>query len=178
MITVRPGVAVRAPWHDCRPESVGTAVGMTVTSPAARQVAALAAVTGAGALVVGRIAAARRTREDLSRWRVVTVQRDPGDVGTDGSVPGPLAELRGVEVKVDAAPGDRGTELRARYSPKAKPGDRAEAVRRLRSALREAKQVLEAGEVLRPDGPSTTRRTATNAALRWATRNGRGEGRL
>lgn len=48
----------------------------------------------------------------------------------------------------------------------------------IRAALREAKQLLETGEVLHPDSPPTTQTTAVNKPLQMATRQGRREGRL
>jgi hypothetical protein len=48
----------------------------------------------------------------------------------------------------------------------------------LRAALRQARQLLETGEILRPDTPPTTRRTLRNLPLELATRRARGEGRL
>jgi len=48
----------------------------------------------------------------------------------------------------------------------------------LRAALRQSKQLLETGEVLRPDEPPTTRRTLWNLPLELATRRAGGEGRL
>lgn len=158
-----------------------TSSGAATRDQASRDAAAGAAVmgaalaTGVGAIVV-RLRRAAARHEDATRWRVVTVLRDGADVGAGGSWPAPLADIDGLEIATSPAPGDRGTELRARYAVKPK-GEPTEAVRRLRTALREAKSLLEVGEVLLPDVP-TTRPTSTNAALRWATANGRGEGRL
>jgi hypothetical protein len=81
------------------------------------------------------------------RWRAVTVLRSPDDVRVD-DLPAPLAALGSrVEVRVTPAPGDKGTELAARY--RVTPSE--EEVGRLRAALREAKQLLETGVVLRMD---------------------------
>ncbi|WNV75112.1 hypothetical protein [Geodermatophilus sp. DSM 44513] len=79
------------------------------------------------------------------RWRAVTVLADPGRLA---ELPAPLAVLGDrVETRVTPAPGDKGTELAARY-----PGGASdEEVGRLRQALREAKQLVEVGEVLRMD---------------------------
>jgi hypothetical protein len=58
-------------------------------------------------------------------------------------------------------------------------GSRHRASRqRLRAALRQARQLLETGEVLNPDEPPTTRRTLRSLPLELATRRARGEGRL
>ena len=81
------------------------------------------------------------------RWRAVTVLRAPSDVDP-AHLPAPLAALGSlVEVRVTPAPGDKGTELAARY--RATPSE--EEVGRLRAALRASKQLLETGEVLRMD---------------------------
>jgi len=48
----------------------------------------------------------------------------------------------------------------------------------VRRALREAKCLLETGEILGPDQPPTTRRTLFNRPLELATRHGREEGLL
>ena len=64
------------------------------------------------------------------------------------------------------APGDRGAELAARY--RGTPSE--DEVGRLRAALREAKALLEVGEVLRVDPQPHGRRAATlqGAALEGA----------
>ena len=81
------------------------------------------------------------------RWRAVTVLCSPADVRVD-DLPAPLAALGSlVEVRVTPAPGDKGTEIAARY--RATPSD--EELGRLRAALRASKQLLETGEVLRMD---------------------------
>jgi hypothetical protein len=86
----------------------------------------------------------------------------------DGQIPGPLARLGDlVEVEVVAAPGNKGSELRARVrSPKA--GESAvgrligqDSRQQVRSALREAKQLIETGEVLRVDPVPHGKRTPT-----------------
>ncbi|MGY1746810.1 hypothetical protein [Blastococcus sp. SYSU D00695] len=81
------------------------------------------------------------------RWRAVTVLRPAADLPLDG-LPAPLAALGDrVEVRVTPAPGDKGTELAARWRGPASE----EELGRLREALRAAKQLLETGEVLRMD---------------------------
>ena len=97
---------------------------------------------------------------------VVTIDRAPAEVAPGGRLPEPIAQLGdGVEVTVRPAPGGRGTELAARLRRDEPDGlagltarlsgeDRRGAVR---SALRQAKQLAETGEVLSPDRPATTR---------------------
>ncbi|MCZ7379096.1 hypothetical protein O3438_29795 [Micromonospora sp. WMMC250] len=94
-----------------------------------------------------------------ARWEVVTVDRPPEQVLPDGRWPEPLHRLGGaIEVRVRPAPGDRGTELAARPLAGGPPpvglaahlvgDDPALLVRR---TLRQVKQRVEAGEVLRAD---------------------------
>jgi hypothetical protein len=138
------------------------------------------AAVGAAAAVAARTLIDRRTNsshDDLHRWRVVTVQRELGEVAVD--VPEPLAALGdAVEVQTAPAPGDRGTELRARWRDGAETPAGEDPVRRLRLALRESKQLLEVGWVLEPDRNTTNEATALNAPLRKAIKVARGEGLL
>ncbi|CCH20528.1 hypothetical protein [Micromonospora lupini] len=111
---------------------------------------------------------ADRDRSAAAGWEVVTVDRPPEQVLPDGRWPEPLDQLDGVvEVRVRPAPGDRGTELAAR------PLDGAAAPAGLaahlvgddpgllvRRTLRQVKQRVEAGEVLRADRSALDRRTA------------------
>src|SRR5207248_9622845 len=113
-------------------------------------------------------------------WHVVTVNRSPDDVLPDGRRPEPLAELGdAVDVRALPAPGDRGTELGARLregatlpspSPASASSDGHAPVQRLRTALRNSKQLLETGEILRPDDLGTARTTLLNLPLTIATR--------
>ncbi|MCX5121113.1 hypothetical protein OG992_28440 [Micromonospora sp. NBC_00362] len=94
-----------------------------------------------------------------ARWEVVTVDRPPEQVLPEGRWPEPLRRLDGaVEVRVRAAPGDRGTELAARPLAGVSPptglaahlvGDDPGLL--VRRTLRQIKQRVEAGEVLRAD---------------------------
>jgi hypothetical protein len=154
------------------------------------RVVVLAGVS-AGVLAVRRMTtrqlgdgAARVARD---RWHTVTVNRPPEEVAPEGRLPEPLAALGDtVEVQVRPAPGNRGTELAARPRTGAPSGLRRAAARAagadprqdVRTALRQAKQLAEIGEVLEPDKPPTTRRTLRGLPLELATRRARGEGRL
>ncbi|MGY1825335.1 MULTISPECIES: hypothetical protein [unclassified Blastococcus] len=94
---------------------------------------------------VGQASVTDDPRTAARRWRAVTVLRSPEDVGP---LPPPLDGFGDrIEVRTAPAPGDRGTELAARF--RGTPSERE--VGELRSALREAKQLLEVGEVLRVD---------------------------
>ena len=96
----------------------------------------------------GRPAVRDDTRTAVSRWRAVTVLVSPDRVGTADALPPPLADFRDrIEIRVTPAPGDKGTELAARFRGQATD----EEIGELRSALRRAKQLLEVGEVLRVD---------------------------
>ncbi|WFE52432.1 hypothetical protein [Micromonospora sp. WMMD1155] len=94
-----------------------------------------------------------------ARWEVVTVDRPPEQVLPDGRWPEPLRRLGGaIEVRVRPAPGDRGTELAARplVGGPAPAGLAAHLVGDdpallVRRTLRQVKQRVEAGEVLRAD---------------------------
>jgi hypothetical protein len=111
------------------------------------------------------------------RWRAVTVLCPPERLGGGADLPAPLAALGDrVEVRVTPAPGDRGTELGARYRDRPTDDD----LRALRSALRQAKQLIEVGEVLRVDpAPHGVRKdTPQGAALEGATARAGGEGVL
>lgn len=154
-----------------------------------------AALAGGVVIVVIRqlkrrtAAGAGSAAEPRSRWRAVTINRSPGEVMPDNRVPGPLAELGDVvEVEVRAAPGGKGSELRARLRG-TEPAGAASAAARLsgddprqqvRAALREAKQLIEVGEVLRVDPTPHGRRapTPTGAIVDLATKRAAGEGVL
>jgi hypothetical protein len=146
---------------------------------------AAAALAIGGTAAVGAAArsgpgAAPGPRPD--RWHAVTVYRAPQDVGSPGRWPEPIARLGDrVEVRVRPAPGDRGTELAVRAVAGHRPGespDAAELEDRIREALRHSRMLLETGEVLQPDRPSTTRPTMTSLPLRLALRRSQGGGRL
>ena len=107
----------------------------------------------------------------------------------DSRVPAPLAELGDlVEVEVRPAPGGKGSELRARLRSPNPPGRRQRPpgcpgttrVSGSASALREAKQLIEVGEVLRVDPRPTAdgHATPTGAVVEPATKRAAGEGVL
>jgi hypothetical protein len=126
---------------------------------------------------------------DDNRWRAVTVYRTPDEVLPEGRLPEPLAQLGDlVEVEVAAAPGGRGTELRARLRT-TEPSGAAGAVARkagqdprqaVRAALRESKQLIEVGEVLRVDPTPHGKRghTPVGKLIGAATKRAGGEGLL
>ncbi|GAA0397259.1 hypothetical protein GCM10009530_56090 [Microbispora corallina] len=144
----------------------------------------------AGGVAVARWLASRRVpaafEDEATRWLGVTVNRSQDEIMPGGRVPEPLAELD-AEVRVNRAPGGRGTELYARPREHVPTGATAVLSRirgddprqAVRVALREAKCVAETGEVLRPDAPiGTTRPTLPGKVLDAALRRAPGEGRL
>lgn len=107
-------------------------------------------------------------REQRNRWRTVTVNKPVGVVAPDGSIPQPLAALGdAVEVRVTTAAGGKGTEIGARLRSPEPSGLGALADRLaghdprqpVRAALRESKQLLEVGEVLRMEPQPAGHRT-------------------
>jgi hypothetical protein len=155
--------------------------------------AALAVGGGAAVLVrhlQRRVAAdPGEAAEPRNRWRAVSINRNPDEVMPENRVPAPLADLGDlVEVEVRPAPGGRGSELRARLRSPEPAGVASAAARlsgddprqRVRAALREAKQLIEVGEILRVDPTPHGRRTATptGALVDAATKRAGGEGLL
>ncbi|MPZ81865.1 MAG: hypothetical protein GEV28_16310 [Actinophytocola sp.] len=122
---------------------------------------------------VARKVAAHRTAVTTAgaRWLVVTVNAPPerlADAATDLG-----AE---VETRLTPAPGGRGTEVAAR--PRQTGTGATPPASDLRRALRDLKTMVEAGEVLRPDEPTTSKPTPGGALVRAITRRAGGEGRL
>ncbi|MDT7805051.1 MAG: hypothetical protein QOI78_8484 [Actinomycetota bacterium] len=145
-----------------------------------------------GALAVAGIAASaaaarRKSAAEPNRWLGVTVNLPPDQVDSDPRLRDAFAALaEGAETRVRPAPGGRGTELAARPLEPV-PTGLGGAAKRLagrdprqpvRSALRDIKSVLETGEVIRPDAPTTGQPTPGGALVRLATRRAGGEGRL
>ncbi|MEU8169477.1 hypothetical protein AB0B97_23595 [Micromonospora sp. NPDC049004] len=140
----------------------------------ARARSALGAGAWAGAARLVRVPLRRgrpgadRYRSAATGWEVVTVDRPPDQVLPGGRWPEPLRDLDGaVEVRVRPAPGDRGTELAARplAGAVAATGLAAHLVGDdprllVRRTLRQVKQRVEAGEVLRADRSALDRGAA------------------
>jgi hypothetical protein len=121
------------------------------------------------------------------RWHAITVNRAPEEVTSGGQLPGPLAEFGDqIEVQVRPAPGNRGTEIRARVRGPVSSGVGGVQARisgedprqSLRKALRETQWLLETGEVLKPDTQPTTKPTPGGKLLGMVTGRSWEEGRL
>ncbi|MFZ4152119.1 hypothetical protein [Streptomyces pseudogriseolus] len=121
------------------------------------------------------------------RWLTVTVNLPEEDVRQDGKLPEPLERLADrVDVRTRPAPGDRGTELAARLKEPTSPASASVPARlagqdprqEVRRALREAKALLETGEVMLPDTPPTTRPTPGGRLVGLFSRRSGGEGVL
>ena len=151
----------------------------------------LAGVAAGGVVLRRALQSSRRSADDESkrRWRSVTVNKGPQEVMPNGQVPGPLAALGDrIEVQVRDAPGRKGTELAARLRVPEPTGARSARARisgddprqQVRSALRQAKQLVEVGEVLRVDPTPHGHRppTPTGKLVDVATRRAGGEGVL
>lgn len=138
----------------------GTRTGITI------------AASGVAVVVVARLARRRRRRtgEHDAGWKSVTVLGDAERLRPDGQWVAPLAPIaEHLQVELRPAPGGRGTEVHARIRD-----GRARAVhsatglpaaQALRAALRDTKQVVEAGEVLRMDPRPHGKRKATPTGL-------------
>lgn len=146
-------------------------------------------VLGAGALAAKKMYLRYQGHiaDRAGRWHVVTVNL-PGDtVSAGASLPAPLANLdSAIEVEVRPAAGEKGSEIAARLNPEQlADGSRyhgmlsnSRALQDLRRALRQSKSLLETGEILSPDRPSTTRPTLLSLPLRLAISRSRGGGLL
>ena len=94
--------------------------------------------------------------------------REPTEIDT-AALPAPLAEFGDrIEVRVRPAADGKGTELAARLRDQRSSGTRrssrlsgSDPQADLRSALRQAKQLIEVGEVLAVDPAPHGKRTAT-----------------
>ena len=128
------------------PDLVARAAGSVGTLAGSAGAQALKRLQHARIPGVGQASVRDDPATSARRWRVVTVLTDPEQLRT--ATPAPLAAFGDrVEVRVTPAPGERGAELAARFT--GSPTD--EEIGELRAALREAKQLVEVGEVLRVD---------------------------
>ncbi len=121
-----------------------------------------------------------------NRWLAVTINCSPARLSRD-NLPGPVAKLTDrAEVSIRPAPGGRGTELAMRLLNPPPTGVSGMAARlsgddprqRLRAALRDAKSLIETGEVIQPDSPPTAHPTLAGKLMDFAISTSAGEGRL
>lgn len=82
-------------------------------------------------------------------WKAVTVLGDADDFSS-GGYPEPLRRVAdSLEIRVQPAPGAKGFEVHARVRDGADLAGEKDSGQALRTALRDAKQVFETGEILR-----------------------------
>jgi hypothetical protein len=105
--------------------------------------------------------------QPASWWLSVTVFCEPSDIDA-AHPPSPLAELGDrIEVRVRPAADSKGTELAARLRDRPSSGTAlsrlsgSDPQAELRSALRQAKQLIEVGEILTVDPAPHGKRTHT-----------------
>jgi hypothetical protein len=125
----------------------------------------VAAVVAASTVAVLWMRATKNRAAPDARWRVVTVALPESEVAPGGEIPEPLRKLgESAEVRLSPAPGGRGTELAARANLAGGASDHKLAPR-IRVALRQSKQLLEAGEVATNEPQPHGRRPATPAGV-------------
>lgn len=148
----------------------------------------VAAASVAAVGLVARSLVRERTKDDgdgrhPDGWKAVTILGDATSFTEDG-YPQPLQRIESaLEIRLAPAPGDKGFEVHARVREGADvaavlgDGDPDQAVR---AALRDAKQLVETGEILRqtprPHGHRPT--TLLGAAVDRAEDDAKGEGVL
>jgi hypothetical protein len=147
--------------------------------------AVVAGAAGGAAALRGALGRAHGATGPRDGWLGVTVLRPADELSPGGERPEPLRRFGDrIEVRVQSAPGDRGTELYAR--PVDRPADSGltgrltgtDALADLRRALREAKSLAECGEVVQPDEPSTTHPGPGGRLIAALDRRAQGAGRL
>jgi hypothetical protein len=130
----------------------------------------VAAMAGAAAYLIRVSRRADDRSVSSGTPHAITVYRPVDEVAAQ--LPAQLTDRGGaLDVRLRAAPGDRGTEISVR------PVNGAVSDAEIRRALRVSRSLLEAGDVLRP-GVATTTPTMLNRWLRTLTRHGREEGLL
>ncbi|MEX0153052.1 hypothetical protein [Microbacterium sp. LMI1-1-1.1] len=113
-------------------------------------------------------------------WKAVTILGDADDF-TSGGYPAPLQRLADeLEIRIAPAPGDKGFEVHARRRTDASGKSDDDADAELRTALRDAKQLFETGEILlaRPRPHGHRPMTLPGLAVDKAEDKAKGEGVL
>jgi hypothetical protein len=145
-----------------------------------------AALAATGVALLARRAGKPEPAPDDDRWLTVTIAAGREEVAPNGAPPHPLAELgEKIEFRLEPAPGDFGIELSARprvgYGDALRDASHGRDPREtVRIALRESKQIVEAGEVLRIDPRPAGKRpqSPAGAIVDAVVRRSRGEGVL
>lgn len=141
----------------------------------------IAAGVGIASWMATRPAESKRDRVMKNRWMMVTINCSPARLASPADLPEPIIRLGdAVDIKICQAPGDRGTELGARLRdfPRGRIGGQLSwrasggPRRAVREALRQAKSIIEAEEVLRPDKPSPAHPNPAGKLLEFAGRRG------
>lgn len=125
--------------------------------------------------------------DDRDRWLAVTVNAPPERVEAEPRLRRVLARpgLR-LQMRIDPAPGDRGTELAVRLKEQPLPHDVNIGARLsgrdprqpVRRALRDAKSLVETGEILELEPRTSGPRTLASGLVEAVSRRAAGEGRL
>jgi hypothetical protein len=160
-------------------ERMPTGIPSAMT-PNVKRVAGGLGLLAAG-MGVARWAMKRPERALKNRWIMVTVNCSPQRLASRADLPEPITRLGdAVDIKIAPAPGDRGTELGARLRdlPRTKVAGMVgrhpeENPRRMvERALRDAKAIIESGEVLRGDWPAAAEPAQAGKLLEFAGRRG------
>lgn len=140
-----------------------------------------------GARWLSKAAGTFGDQEPHNRWLMVTVNCPPEKFPAPDALPEVITRLTDrAEVLIRPAPGGRRTELGLRPLEQPSPSQIGLAARltgddprrELRSAVRDAKSLIEVGEVIKPDEPPTTHPTGKGRLLEFAVRRAGAEGRL
>ncbi|WZH37880.1 MAG: hypothetical protein PIR02_04260 [Microbacterium enclense] len=82
-------------------------------------------------------------------WKAVTILGEAEDFSS-GGYPEPLRrQAESLEIRIEPAPGDKGFEVHARVREGTELAGEDDPGKALREALRDAKQLVETGEILR-----------------------------
>lgn len=163
-------------------------IDVTTVKRVAGGMGAVAACMGVMAYIARSMASRTRTpartarrRTTENRWIMVTVNCSPQRLASRADLPEPITRLGdSIDIKICPAPGDRGTELGARLREMPRTRIAGMVMRRpeedprrtVERALRDAKAIIEAGEVLRRDWPPSTQPAQVGELLEFAGRRG------
>jgi hypothetical protein len=160
------------------------AADVTTMKRVAGGMGVVAAGVGVARWMAGRpktVMRAARERAPRNRWIMVTVNCSPQRLASRSDLPEPITRLGdAVDIKICPAPGDRGTELGARLRELPRTRIAGMVMRRheedprhvVEQALREAKAIIETGEVVRRDWPPSAQPVQVGKLLEFAGRRG------